>query len=230
MKSKRNNLSIGVRRAIGLSLSLCRIALALVAIISAEPVFGGVLISPGVHSKAFSFRPNGDEATPNYFGYGGSLRLGYSVAQVLDLALFYSYTPGRTDSAWNPANGDALHRFGGIALGLRIAKSVFVEGRVGRLDYSLLTHSNPNEIGGHYTGLGAGGSVGGIIPVNASHFWQITLDADVGSKMHMLGETGEDTRSIDAVSLSLAYVFNHFFNSNIDNSSVGAFLNSLHSF
>lgn len=186
----------------------------------------GVLVSPGVHWKSFSFRPKDAEATPNYYGYGGSLRFGYSLAQVFDLTLFGSYTPAQLESASSPTEPDALHRFVGVALGLRIASSVFIEGRVGRLDYSLMQHKHPDEISGHWAGVGSGASIGGIIVAGKSHFWQVTLDADVGTKMQKVDATADDkqVRNVDAMSLSLAYVFNHFYNSSVDNSSIGAFL------
>ena len=84
----------------------------------------GALVSPGVHWKSFSFRPLEQEPTPNYFGYGGSLRLGYSWAQVLDMALFGSYTPSQLNGADDPMAASAVHRFAGVALGVRIKQSI----------------------------------------------------------------------------------------------------------
>ena len=193
----------------------------------------GALVSPSVRWGAYAFRPVDQESTPNYFGVGGGLRVGYSIGQTVDLSLFYDYMPGKLEHSATPFEHTSALSFGGFELGLRILESLFLAGRVGRMDFHLFERTDPNEVGGHWAGLGAGGSVGGIVKVGASRFWQVSLDANSGTSLNdvdesALGSSGErKVRQMDNFCLSVAYVFNHFYNSSVDNSSVGSFLKSL---
>ncbi len=53
-----------------------------------RPILGGA-----ARWQLISERGSPRQATPNYYGVGGELQLGYSVHQMFDLAGFANYTP-----------------------------------------------------------------------------------------------------------------------------------------
>ena len=170
----------------------------------------GALVSPSVRWGAYAFRPLEQESTPNYFGVGGGIRAGYSIGQTVDFALFYDYIPGKLEHSGTPIEHTSALSFGGFEVGFRILESLFLAGRVGRMDFHLFDRTDPNEIGGHWAGLGAGGSVGGIVKIDRSKFWQVSLDANSGTSLNDVddgasGSSGErQIRQIDNFCLSVA--------------------------
>ena len=176
---------------------------------------GGILLAPGVSWNNFVFEPVAHENTPNYYGYGGHLSLGYSVMQVLDFAAYGEYVPGQLNAAELGKEGARIYSYGG-ELAFRIGQALYIGGRGGSAGYSLIQRTYPEEVGGRWTGVGGGVSLGLIIPTSRMNMWQATLD--FGQMTVRPVETPTDpARRISHISLKLAFVYNSLHISRLDN-------------
>lgn len=168
----------------------------------------GTLVVPAIGWSNFVFEPKEQEATPNYYGYGGRLSLGYSIHQVLDLAIYGQYIPGRRNAA-STINPDAQMTSYGLQTGLRIKNALYIGVRGGSTSYNLLVPPQEiNEVAGHWEGLGATGELGVILPASKQVFWQFS--AEYGSSTMTrkdLDEEGEHRR-LSVFSVMLSFVLN----------------------
>lgn len=172
--------------------------------------WAGWLISPSLSWQSFSFRPEETEPTPNYYSYAPGLSLGYSIAQVIDLAMWGQYAPSQQKNAAFFADDAVLYGYGG-ELGFRIAESVFIGLRGGPVSYQLFNQTKDYEVGGRWSGTMGGASLGAIFEVSKIHFWQLSLDMAhaVVTNEKADSDANKDTeRRIDVFSVTLSYVFN----------------------
>ncbi len=170
----------------------------------ASTAFAGWMIAPSLKWSSFSFRPIGEENTPNYSGVGAGMTLGYSAKQVFDFGTFVQYISGKY-SPTAESEEAALVIYGG-EVGIRITKSVYLGFRGGTTDYNLINGSSKYDVKGRHSGPMFGFSLGAMQVVEKRHFLQTSLDFN-----HSIVEREEDSigkRRIDAISLSFAYVYN----------------------
>lgn len=205
-----------------------RLVLNLLASISAltcaSPGEAGILVSPSIKWSSFSARPVDTEATPNYYGYGGELTLGYSVNQVFDIAGFGSYIPGRRKSPEFGVDDATLVTYGGV-LGFRFASSVYLGFKAGTSAYSIQKVTDEKDIAHRHEGLAGGFSIGAISSASKQSFFQTTFDL-----MHHVLKSSDDSsvsRRFDAVSISVGYVFNGQSSAMVKNRVFQSFLDSI---
>lgn len=186
----------------------------------------GWLAVVGTHWKTFSFEPKDDEKTPNYYGFGARLGLGYSFNQVFDVDLWGEYTPGRLKSAEIGIEDSVLGGYGG-ELAFRIQKTIFIGLRGGGFFYNLVSQKDENEIDGRWAGVGGILSIGASFANSKESFWQVTLDSSyISLSAEESTEGEEEDRVINAFSVSLAYAFNQYRTSR-PSGFFGNFLDSL---
>ena len=194
-----------------------------------EEAQAGFLLSPGVSWRSFSFQPRDKEPTPNYYGYGFGLNLGWSIGQVVDVVGYGRYTPARLKKAEPLQENATLWGYGG-ELAFRLARTIYVAGRGGRYFYNLLHQKDENEVRGRWAGVGGGGSVGAQFNTSRTSGWQISVDyTRIFLKKEELGEQEEDIgRTMDAFSLSLCFLINgQGLGGLLGGDYIGDFLNSL---
>lgn len=183
----------------------------------------GWLVVPGMYWQTYSVRPLAAEQTPNYTGYGARLTLGYSVNQVLDFGLFGAGGSGARDSGGLPGESQ-LGWYGG-ELGLRLAEAVYFGLRGGQAVYNLDSAEFEGEPLGQWLGVGGGVSLGAILKMSRRTAWQVTFDL---SHAELAAPTpAGEPRHLDAVSLTIGYVFNGFHNSRIENTIFKDYLDHL---
>lgn len=191
----------------------------------AVPAHAGVYFAPAVRWASFAARAESGEATPNYYGYGGALSLGYSVKQRVDIGAYGAYIPGRRKHAEFGADDASLVSYGG-ELGFRIAESVYFGLRGGSSSYQLYTRTDAAELGGLWRGPSVGFSIGAVAKLTKQSYFQTTLDV----MQHILeadDETdGPGKRRFDSFGISLTYLFNGYDTSMIEDSIFKDFLDS----
>ncbi len=190
----------------------------------ALPALGGVLLIPAVRWQSYAFRPLAAEATPNYYGYGAGLTFGYSFNQVVDTAIFTSYSPGTLKQAKFLEEDAVLISYGG-EVALRLFQTVYVAVRAGEFTYRLLTPTRADEVQGRWRGPGVGFSLGAQRLFAKHSGFQASVDVTYAT-MSRADAAADEKRKIDAFSLTLAYVFNA--NDNLFKG--GAFRDFIHSF
>jgi hypothetical protein len=171
-----------------------------------ETVFAGLLVAPHASWSSYAFRPLDEEPTPNYYGYGGGLQVGYSAIQMVDFAAFVDYTPGNIDAADPFDSNSELVQYGG-AFGLRIYKALYIGFHGGIADYRLPVRARPEEVGGEWSGSAFGFKLGGLIPMTSTLSWQIALGMTTATVAHTNDSTLPE-RKIDHFSLSFTFVYN----------------------
>jgi len=195
--------------------------------LGAAPLQAGWLVTTALHWKTFSFAPVEEEATPNYYGYGGQLNFGYSFNQVFDLAVFGNYTPGQLKNPEIGQEDASLMGYGG-ELGLRLFKAIYFAGRGGSYKYNLIHQHKDEEVDGRWQGTGGELAIGAIFSMHKSKtsYWQVSLDY---GKFIMQNADDPETgaRKIDAISVNFGYVFNSFNAISATDGIFRDFLNSL---
>lgn len=173
-----------------------------------QPASAGILFYGETRWSNFVFEPKASEPTPNYYGYGFGLHLGYSIMQNVDIATFGIYTPGRLKE---PKFGetDAVSTLYGGEIAARIVDSVYIGLRGGGTTYALNTKYSSDEVPGVWKGYGGELGLGAIIEVTRSHFWQVGVNLMHGvvACRQECDETGEN-RAIDGFSVSVGYGLN----------------------
>lgn len=184
----------------------------------------GVYAAPAIRWSSFAFRPEADEPTPNYYAYGASAALGYSVGQILDLGAFYTYIPARLGSPALKPPSATLDAYGG-ELGLRIADSVYIGFRGGQARYSLMKQTRPEEVPGKAKGSAGSVAIGAVMRTAKQSFFQTSLEV-----LHTVLEpvdSEKGKRRIDAFSLSVAWVYNAHKSFRFEDTVFRDFLNTL---
>ncbi len=192
----------------------------------AGPYFTG-----GLRSAQFAAKPQSDEPTPNYYGFGLRLGAGYSVRQVFDMGLYGSGLSARRGSP-GVSRPDATLVHGGAEFGLRIAKSLLISLYGGPSQYRLERPSDqlaPGvEVTSALSGYGGGVGVGAIVPFSKEKFLQVTLDFE----QHHFQEKSQDNtiglkRVFESFGLTLSLTFNSYKSYLIDNTIFKDFLDSV---
>jgi hypothetical protein len=200
------------------------------ALLGATPAVGGVYVSPSVRWASFSARPEAEEKTPNYYGYGAGLQLGYSFGQVFDFGGFGTYLPARIGSAAMDGADAKLSLYGG-ELAVRIADSVYFALRGGASMYELVTQKRDDELTGRWRGPAFGVALGAVKRLSKQSFVQTSFEL-----MHTIVERakkddadGADAgkRRLDSFGISLAYLFNNQSSYRVDNAIFQNFLDAL---
>ena len=183
----------------------------------------GLLISGGLGWGLFTFEPEHEEVTHNYFGVGPELTLGFSFLQKIDIALFVNYTPGHRGRATIGEENASLVFTGG-QLSFRLKDKVFFGIRGGQANYHLLKYElGTDEVIGHWIGPTGGIIIGSIYKVNKTNYWQLSLDImhsvldkqdltpQEVQKIEASSTTGK--RRLDSFRLTVNYTFNSFIKS-----------------
>jgi hypothetical protein len=186
------------------------------AFASASIAFGGTLISPGVSWSNFVFEPVDNEATPNYYGYGAKLTLGYSVDQVWDLGFYGQYIPGKLKAA-STINPDATVMSYGLETALRVNHSLYLGVRGGPTTYHLLRHVEPEQVDGEWEGLSGSAMLGLILPASKQVFWQFTAEYGTASLRRKDLDLDSENRRLSIFSVMLSFVLNSDQSTRLDN-------------
>lgn len=191
---------------------------------SVPQAFAGAYVAPSVKWAAFAARPQSDEATVNYYGYGGGASFGYSLAQKIDLGLFGTYIPGHRQEAV-PGKDDASLVSYGVEFASRFADSVYVGFRGGVSTYHLFKAKEETEISGEWHGPSGGFSVGAVVKLSKQSLLLTTFDMAHHVLTASDSDDGESKRRFDSFSISLTYMFNYFDTTSIENTIIRDFLN-----
>ncbi len=206
-----------------------RLALAATSALLAwgQPALAGWYVSPAVKWSTFATRPEGNEPTPNYYGYGGNFSLGYSAKQVFDFGAYGQYVPGTRQHADLGKADATLVSYGG-ELGFRIAESVFLGFRGGASDYHLMSAdpTRTDELKGKWHGPSGGIALGAVSKVSKQSIFQTNFEV----MEHVLhaedaGDLGK--RRFDSFALSVQYIFNSEKSFLIENTIFKDFLDSM---
>lgn len=187
----------------------------------------GWYVTPSIKWGTFAARPEGEEPTPNYYGYGGSFSFGFSAKQVFDLGAYGQYLPGTRKEA-NPSDVDAtLVSYGG-ELAFRIAESVYLGFRGGASDYHLLSPDpeRTDELQGKWDGASGGMAIGAVSRAGKNSFFQTSVEF----MQHVVAKSDDadsGKRRFDSFALSVQYVFNSEKSYLIENTIFKDFLDSM---
>jgi hypothetical protein len=203
------------------------VALTLLGLAFAGTAEAGWYVTPAVKWSSFAARPEGNEPTPNYYGYGGALSFGYSAKQVFDLGAYGQYLPGTRREA-DPSDVQAsLVSYGG-ELGLRIAESVYLGFRGGASTYHMMKPdpTRADELTGTWSGSSGGMALGAVSKVSKNSFFQTSVEF----MQHVVANAKDSDlgkRRFDSFALSVQYVFNSEKSYLIENTMFKNFLDSM---
>ena len=208
--------------------SLARIGrggLALIILATSAPANAGILVSPAAGLGMFSSRPEVDESTPNYYGYRGSLQLGYSAKQIFDMGGFAEYQAGRHN---RPALGDedaAFYGWGGV-VALRLGEAIYFGLRGGTYTYKQITGYAAERLPGSWHGPGGALAIGSLHEINKRSTIQFTVEFTTAVVTRQ-DVPAEGKRRIDSFGIALSYVYNGYKSTLIDDQLFKGFLDSL---
>jgi hypothetical protein len=206
----------------------------------------GALLGLSARWNSFSFAAVDEEPTPNYYGFGFGIDAGYSISQIVDIAAYANYTPGRYKNAEILEEDAVLFGYGG-ELAVRIASAVYVGVHGGVYQYNLIHQRNDDEVRGSWAGTGGGLAVGAFFPINKSNYWQVALDFarinvspvnDLAKSYVAATATAANNdggaasanfkdRQIDSIAVQLTYLFNGHVSSREGGGLFNSFLNSM---
>ena len=175
-----------------------------------SPCEAGGFLAVGPQWVNFVFEPKVQEETPNYYGYGARASAGYSVDQVVDLALYGEYSPGRLNSASSSGSTAVVLDYG-AEIGFRILQTMYIAARGGQWKYQLSRRTAPEEVGGAWTGVGGAASFGLLLPVNKEVQWQTSIDigqALVKKTNLEVDDVETKARVISRASVTISFVYN----------------------
>jgi hypothetical protein len=191
----------------------------------ADSCRAGYLFTLGPNWNNFVFEAEQNEDTPNYYGFGGRVSWGFSVAQVADFALYAQYTPGRLSSA-TPPRTDAVVMDYGAEFGVRLLDVLYLGLRGGMWKYQLFKSYEEREIDGAWLGLGGSASLGMIMPVSKRMAWQTSLDIGQAVLQRLQGapdDAGTNYRKLSRVGVTLSLVYNDDDVSSVADSLLNSF-------
>ena len=137
----------------------------------------GVLISPGLTGGQFVFRAKTNEPTQNFYGFGPTLKIGYSHRKVLDFSLGGTYLPGKR-SSFSILSPHARTAYGGAFIGGRFWQAVYITLTGGYRTYELLDDVRSEaDVPGKWAGAAGGGAIGLIVPIDKENIWVIQVEA-----------------------------------------------------
>ncbi len=200
------------------------LCLTILMILWAAPASAGMLASGAMKWQTLAMRPLTDEPTPNYYGYGLELQVGYSFARKWDLALYTSYTPMRLSSA--AFGADDLVTFDyGIVTGLRLAETVYLGLRGGWLHYDLTNKIKPEETDGNWRGFCGFFEVGTFWSLRKADALQVGVLVGHGGLERL--DQDDKKRFIDTFGVTMTYVYNKVDTVKFGNSFISDFVDSL---
>ncbi len=172
------------------------------------------------------FRPQAEEATQNYYGYGATLSGGYSPRQIFDLGLFASYHRGRDGDA-KVGSGDLRLTYFGSEMGFRIAEALYLGFRGGPSQISIPEPST--GLSQSWEGLSGSLRVGAVSKWSKTSFIQTTFEfihhVVSNTKSPELGK-----RRLDSFSFGVSYLFNGDGRTTVENQIFDSFLDSINFF
>ena len=191
-----------------------------------EPVFAGFVTSAGLKWQVASLRPELEEATPNYYGYGLLLNLGYSAGKVVDFAIYGSYVPVQLKTA-NVTADQAVYYEGGAELGFRMAKAVYLGFKYGLFNFKLKEQKLETEVPGTWSGPGGSLVLAGFWDLKKDSYLQFGVEAG-SAVVARKDEDAAGKRIIDTYGVTMTYLFNATDTFDfIGGNHISDFLNSL---
>lgn len=186
------------------------------AVTGSSAALGGVLLTTSLSWSVFSVRPLEEtHKSPNYYGLGAGLVIGYSLFQKFDLGAYTDYTPGVRAQVSPGKEELSLVRYGAL-LATRIEEKIYLGLKGGLGVYHLMTKKNDDyELPGMWQGPGGTLMIGAIHKADKENFWQLTFEIThmVLDKIQLeKGEVREGKRRLDEFRLTASYSFNGFFN------------------
>jgi hypothetical protein len=170
----------------------------------------GFLLTAGPSWNNYVFEAESSEDTPNYYGYGGRVGWGYSVAQIVDIGLYAQYIPGRLNTAIPPRTDTVLMDYG-AEVGVRFMQALYLGIRGGIWKYQLFRAYRDDEVRGSWLGLGATGALGLIWPVNKKVSWQTNFEFGravlQGPKVDPESSVGRQ-KKMSRIGVSVSFVYN----------------------
>jgi hypothetical protein len=128
--------------------------------------------STGWH--VFSFQPEQEEITPNYYGIASQFNLGTSLSKRLDLSAFGAYVPGGAHIPKLGHEAARLIEYGGEISWQFLDAFVAIKG--GPVAYiQRKSEEMKGEVAGNWHGAGGGLEVGGVQKTKYNQSWQISL-------------------------------------------------------
>ncbi|WP_132320326.1 hypothetical protein [Pseudobacteriovorax antillogorgiicola] len=168
-------------------------------------LYGGVLAGVGMHWRNLSFQPLEEEDTPNFFGYGLRLELGYSVWNHIDLKLLGCATPMNKGAA-KLFDGDVIVVNYGAGLGFRFVDSVYIGAEYGALSYDTPSHHTHNQTVGTWKGNGMTLQLAGYWQTDRETYFQVGVAASSVRVESASDEAGLE-RKVDTFMLNVTYLF-----------------------
>lgn len=163
----------------------------------------GVVAGLGLHWQNFSFQPEQEEDTPNYYGYGAHGQFGYSIHNIVDLKLIGALTPSQVNEA-SAFDGDIDFSTYGGEIGVRAAGAAYIGFGYERVVYYTRSHHIHNDPVGRWEGAGPSLSVAGFWPAMKKTYWELGLSL---SSAELANNQITSKRQIDMISLNVTYLF-----------------------
>ena len=180
------------------------ISLGLLLFLSPKVIFAEQLGTVGVYWQNLTFQAEEEEDTPNFFGYGLRLEYGYELGDTFELKLFASHNMSQKNSA-KFFDGDVEISNGGVNLGFRLVKSVYLGVDFGYKQFDSPSHHIHNETVGLWKGTGAAFHLGGYWKIRGYKTAQVSLQI---SSYNLANDDGLEAveRKVDTVSLNMTYL------------------------
>ena len=192
----------------------------------AEPALCGLMTSAGLKWQIASFRPEAEEPTPNYYGYGLLFNLGYSAGKVFDFAIYGSYVPVQLKTA-NVTTDQAVYYEGGAELGFRIVQAVYLGFKYGLFHFDLKEQKLATEVPGTWSGPGGSVILAGFWDLKRDSYLQFGVEAG-SAVVARKDEDAAGKRIIDTYGVTMTYLFNATDTFDfIGGNHISDFLNSL---
>ncbi|MBF0441653.1 MAG: hypothetical protein HQK54_07085 [Oligoflexales bacterium] len=204
---------------------ILHLLLLLIIALDSTEASAGLLAGIGGRWQNFSLRPRDTEATPNYYGYGVDVDLGYSFSHLFDISIYGDYVPAQRNTATLGKEMVQFREYGG-KFGFRIGGNIYVALRGGVFVYRLLFRSNDQEQDGEWMGNGGALSIGAFQRRQREHFLHIAFDLG-SANLSRYDEVDEKKRIIDIVGVSLKYTFIVFDGFKVGSLFGGGFFKSL---
>lgn len=192
--------------------------------LGAEVCLAGGMVNFGAQWRAHAFAPEASESTPNYYGIGPYLGLGWSLGSIVDLNLFTRYSPSQLENADVGKESAQIYSYG-VEFGFRIARAFYLGFRGGMKSYELFAAELPEELEGRWQGPGGGFSIGGLVRTGKRSFLQVTFDIGSANLTYEKAEEGAGPRRMDWFGLTLSFCHIGLDRLRLDNVALGDWLN-----
>ncbi len=180
------------------------------------------LLLAGAKWSSYSFEPLESEATPNYESFGLKLHAGYTNRGGIEFGMYAEYLPSKIGPAkWNAQEAQYLK--GGIRLGVRLDKHLYLGVGTGKNIFRLYNRTNKNEVEeGSWSGTGISILMGGNFPISKDSSSRVSIGLETVSMTH---DTFETIRTLNEISFEYSYLFHDFVTALSNNKIFKGFLN-----